>query len=636
MTPQQWESLKELLARLILLDTGGQEAVLQHELADDNELRVAARELLDGFQLSTLNFPMSALAASGVGSALTVAPDATEAFAIEKGDMCGRYEVVRLLGRGGMGRVYLGTDTELVAPVALKVPSERLLESSEARIRLRGEAHNVARLRGHPSIATLIDLVHVELKGRQFPVMVMEYVAGRSCAEHLVEHPVSVPRTLRWAREIADALEYAHDRGVLHCDLKPQNIQVTEDDTIKVLDFGIARALYGPTAADTVIGTIPYMAPEQLRERRYTEAGDIYSLGVSIFEMITGRRPFTGHDLETQRLEILGKPAPRLSSLVPEVPVRLDVLVGRMLAKQPRERPHSMGEVRREFEALLFALDPPPPSVWERLAPRLRTAGTLLALLTFVGFVTSFQFDRALGRTGRFDDESFVWWPVWGVRMLFAPVVVCAFFSLPVVLVAMLVRRFGAPAWGRKLSALVAAASANQLAILVLAGSVLGVNLFVWGFTPAIGALFSIATNEPMSTLAWLREENNDAHNLYRYSSFFLWTLSAWGWIVVGRRRKRRLEATTVALSVLGALVLCVALALWALPYRLLWQSKMEKFHLDSEACYVAGKESSDLLMFCPRATPPRTRVVKASDPRLTSDSKIEKIFFELNTTPSQ
>jgi hypothetical protein len=165
---------------------------------------------------------------------------------------------------------------------------------------------------------------------------------------------------------------------------------------------------------------------------------------------------------------------------------------------------------------------------------------------------------------------------------------------------------------------------------------VLGVNLFVWSFAPAIGAISSIATNEPASSLGWLREENSDSHNLYRYLSFFLWTLSAWGWVAVSRRRKRRLDATTVALSVLGALVLCVSLALWALPYRLLFQSKMEKVHLDSEACYVAGRESSDVLLFCPRAAPPRTRVVKANDPRLTPDSKIEKIFLELNTTPSQ
>jgi hypothetical protein len=213
---------------------------------------------------------------------------------------------------------------------------------------------------------------------------------------------------------------------------------------------------------------------------------------------------------------------------------------------------------------------------------------------------------------------------------------VCAFFSLPVILVTMLLRRFAAPAWARKLSALLAAASANELGLLVLAASVLGVNLFVWSFAPAIGAISSIATNEPASSLGWLREENSDAHNLYRYLSFFLWTLSAWGWVVVSRRRKRRLDATTVALSVLGALVLCVSLALWALPYRLLFQSKMEKVHLDSEACYVAGRESSDVLLFCPRAAPPRTRVVKANDPRLTPDSKIEKIFLELNTTPSQ
>ena len=103
------------------------------------------------------------------------------------------------------------------------------------------------------------------MKGRQFPVIVMEYVDGTSCAGHLAEHALSLKRVLRWAIQIADAVEDAHDRGVLHCDLKPQNIQITTDDVVKVLDFGVARAVYRPSTDEIVTGTVPYMPRSRLR-----------------------------------------------------------------------------------------------------------------------------------------------------------------------------------------------------------------------------------------------------------------------------------------------------------------------------------------------------------------------------------
>ena len=120
---------------------------------------------------------------------------------------------------------------------------------------------------------------------------------------------------------------------MLHCDLKPQNIQVTPYDAVQVLDFGVARAVYGPSTAEIVTGTVPYMAPEQIAERRFTEVGDIYSLGVTVFELITGQRPFAAEHPHDVLLQILGLPAPRASALAPGVPAALDELLDRTLAK---------------------------------------------------------------------------------------------------------------------------------------------------------------------------------------------------------------------------------------------------------------------------------------------------------------
>jgi hypothetical protein len=644
MTPEEWQRVKDVLVSALSLDTAAQLALLEQEFAENQDLRREAAELLTGFQLTTQRIPglssvFAGLAANASLAGLeapSIEPPAPPPL-LEPSDMCGRYKVVRLLGRGGMGSVYLANDTEIDTPVALKVLSEQLLESPDARIRLRLEAQNAAKLRGLPHIATFIELAHVEVKGRQFPVIVMEYVEGKSCAEHLADHPVSLRRALRWASQIAAAVDSAHDHGVLHCDLKPQNIQVGVDDNIKVLDFGVARALYGPTTAEHVTGTVAYMAPEQLKEKRFTESGDVYSLGVTLFELVTGRRPFAGADQRDLILEILGRPAPHLSTVLKDAPAPLDVLVGRMLAKGSRQRPQSLAEVRRELESLQAALDPPGPTAWQRALPKLKVIGTVLASLTFAGFVTSMAFNLALSRTGRFADESPLWWPVWGVRMLIAPVVVSGFSLLPVVLIVLAIRSaVSGVNWPRSVRAFFgwwSSASAAKLAVVVLLGSVLGVNLFVWRFEPGISALSALIGDASSEALPWLRPDNFDQHNLYRYVSFLLWTASACGWWIVARRRRRRLQGPGLLLSVLGGIVLSLALALWALPYRLLWQAERQRVQLAGESCYVTGRQMPDLLLFCPAVPPPRARIVNVNDPALKSGSDIEKIFTPLNDT---
>jgi hypothetical protein len=636
MTPDQWRRVKDLLPVAMALDTAGQRALVEREFGTDPALREEVHDLLTNFTLATLRLPQ-ALAVAGVPDAITAAfpPSGADGLRFEPGDMCGRYEVARLLGSGGMARVYLANDTELSTPVALKVLSDELLESSEARLRLRREAQNAAKLRGHPHIATFLDLIHVDVKGRQFPVIVMEYVEGRSCAQHLADHPIAIARVLRWASQIADAVEYAHDRGVLHCDLKPQNVQITPDDTVKVLDFGVARAVYGPSTAEIVSGTVPYMAPEQIAEKRFTEAGDVYGLGVMLFELIARQRPFAGERMDDVILQILGLPAPRVSAVTGGVPASLDALVERTLAKAPRRRPQSMRELRQELAGIQAALEPPPVTVGRRVFRWTMIVGTVLAILTFVGFVSSMAFDLSVGRTGRFTDESALSWPVWGARMLVAPLVRFVFVLLPVVLGILIVRR--APAWlglsryARWPFERLMRASTNQLAMAVLVASVVAVNLFFLRFQNAVAGLSELVSDSPSVNVAWLRPDNFDEHNSYRFLSFLMCAGMVSGWTVLARRRPALFHAPTSLLAVLGALVLAIALGLWALPYRLLWQAERERVRLDAEVCYVVSRQTPELLLFCPRGDPPRSRVVPASDPRLRDDSVIEKIFTPWN-----
>lgn len=639
MTPEQWQRVKELLVVALALDTAGQKALIEREFGQEPQLRQEVQELLTNYSMATLRLP-TALAAAGDVAAVPLTAPRPEGLSLEPGDMCGRYEVVRPLGAGGMARVYLATDTELSLPVALKVLSDELLESSEARLRLRREAHNAAKLRGHPHIATFIDLIHVEVKGRQFPVIVMEYVEGKSCAEHLADNAIGVNRVLRWASQIADAVEYAHDRGVLHCDLKPQNIQVTPDDVAKVLDFGVARAVYGPSTAEIVTGTVPYMAPEQIAEKRFTEIGDIYSLGVSVFELVTRQRPFAADNPQDVILQILGLPAPRASAMAPDVPAALDELIDRTLAKAPRRRPQSMRELRHELLGILAAQEPAADTWARRLASLAAAIGTVLVALTFVGFVTSMAFDLSLGRRGRFADESVLLWPVWGARMLVAPAIRSAFYLVPIAMGVFLVRWVTRRAvfWrsGRSPLERLLAASTWQLGLLLLIASTLAVNLFFFRYQEGVGAISNLVNDSRALPLTWLRPDNFKEHNDYRFVAFLVCAGSALGWYSLARRRRALLRPPNVLLLMLGGLVLAVAMGLWALPYRLLFQARLEKVYMGAEACYAVGRQGPDLLLFCPTSEPPRSRVVRENDPSLKRDSIIEEIFTPLNTVAAR
>jgi serine/threonine-protein kinase len=264
----------------------------------------------------------------------------------------GPYRLARRLGQGGMGEVFLAWDERLGRRVALK-RIRREAPTPEERERLRREASAAARL-SHPAVVRIYDLVE-DATG---DALVFEYVEGRTLRELLREGLPSPALAARLGREIAEGLAAAHASGLVHRDLKAENVMVTPEGHAKILDFGIAKAAApggegeALTVEGAVLGTLHAMSPEQARGGEVDARSDLFSLGVLLYELLTGRSPFRGSDLLDTLQRVAGHRPPPAREVRPEIPRALSDLVDRLLAKRPEERPESAGEVARELAAL--------------------------------------------------------------------------------------------------------------------------------------------------------------------------------------------------------------------------------------------------------------------------------------------
>ena len=266
-----------------------------------------------------------------------------------------RYELKNVVGTGGMSSVYCARDTLLERDVALKILHEHFSEDDDYVERFRREARAAAQL-SHPGIVTVID--RGEEDGRQF--IVFEFVDGETLKD-LVERggPTPVRRALELGLEIGRALAFAHQQGLVHRDVKPQNVLLNGDGRAQVTDFGIARTLdaVGHTATGTVLGTSHYIAPEQARGERVDAQTDVYSFGVVLYELLAGEVPYTGDNFLTVAMRHVNEPVPSLLERRTDTPLRLAMLVERCMAKEPAERPASMDEVVSELQSCLAELD---------------------------------------------------------------------------------------------------------------------------------------------------------------------------------------------------------------------------------------------------------------------------------------
>ena len=276
------------------------------------------------------------------------------------GTRLGAYEIVARLGAGGMGEVYLANDMRLGRRVALKVLPPALAGDDDRRRRLEREAQAAAKL-NHPNIVTLFSFEHADA----IAFLTMEYVEGDSLASHIVAAGMPLNRMLPIAIAIADAVAAAHRAGIVHRDLKPANVMLTAPGSRpKVLDFGLARfqgVVADPAAATgtapisdlgRIVGTIAYMSPEQAEGRETDARSDIFSLGVMLFEMATGRRPFVGDSSLSVISSILRDTPPTVSDVKPGLPVEFARIVRRCLQKDPDRRYQTAVDLRNALEEL--------------------------------------------------------------------------------------------------------------------------------------------------------------------------------------------------------------------------------------------------------------------------------------------
>jgi len=262
-----------------------------------------------------------------------------------------RYELEELVGSGGMSSVYRAHDRLLDRKVALKVLHEQYTGDAEQVGRFRHEARAVATL-SHPNIVTVID--RGEHEGRQF--IVLEYVDGENLKDLIRSGPVPVTTAVELAIQISQGLAFAHQQGLVHRDVKPQNVLLDGDGQAKVTDFGIARSLdvqHGMTQTGTVLGTSDYIAPEQAQGQRVDEHTDVYSLGVVLYELLTGEVPFPGENFVAVAMRHINEPPPGIRERRPDVPPRLEAAVHKAMAKDARDRFPSMSDFRLELEAIL-------------------------------------------------------------------------------------------------------------------------------------------------------------------------------------------------------------------------------------------------------------------------------------------
>jgi serine/threonine protein kinase len=330
------------------------------------------------------------------------------------GKTLAHYEITSRLGKGGMGEVYQAKDRKLGRDVAIKVLPEEFAKDADRVSRFQREAKLLASL-NHPNIAAIYGLE--ESGGKNF--LVLELVEGDTLADQIKKGPIPVEETLRLALQIAEALEAAHEKGVIHRDLKPANIKVTPDGKVKVLDFGLAKAFapdremnrsnsptltHSPTLSDmatrqgVILGTAAYMSPEQAKGKAVGRQADVWAFGVVLYEMLTGRQLFAADTaLDTLARVLTNEPDLEI------VPVRVRPLLRRCLQKNPKERLRDIGDVKLELQEAIAGTNEVLVAPVTALEPqrRLRTIllwAASLALMATIAGLTGWQLKPLLPR----------------------------------------------------------------------------------------------------------------------------------------------------------------------------------------------------------------------------------------------
>jgi serine/threonine-protein kinase len=357
VTPERWQQVKRVLASALERRPESRDRFVAEACGSDAELRAEVDSLVRAHSLELIATATESPSARGPRSRL------------EPGMRVGAYQVVALLAAGGMGEVYRVVDTRLGREVALKVLPDAFAADPGRRARLEREAQAVAAL-NHPNIVTLHSLEEHE----GLPFLTMELVEGRTLDRVIPPAGVPAAALLAYALPLCEALAAAHQRGIVHRDLKPGNVMLADDGRLKLLDFGLAAitdagafAPLGPAATLTLegvlVGTCAYMSPEQLQGRRPDCRSDVFALGVVLYELAVGRRPFGGVTTPEVCSAILRDAPPEVSCRRQDLPRAVPAVIMRCLEKNPARRFADAGEVHRALSSAAASASWGPPSV---------------------------------------------------------------------------------------------------------------------------------------------------------------------------------------------------------------------------------------------------------------------------------
>jgi len=630
---------------------------LQHPLEHRHDFvstACADDPLVRGVVLDTVASAPPALASAGADDGVTDTSrthlaaggaDGTPVPAARWGD----FVLFEELGRGGFGVVYRAWDAALQRDVALKLVNlDRLPDASGASLLHEGQL--LARIR-HPNVVTVFSATRI---GGQVG-LAMEYIRGETLSTLLARQgPMSAREAAVVGVALCRALATVHRNGLIHRDVKASNVMREHGGRIVLMDFGAGRESSLVDVASEVVGTPLYMAPEILRGAEVSPASDVYSLGVLLYHLVTCAYPVNGDDLAQLLSEFRVHSARSLAEVRPELPSSFVRVVDRALRHDPGARFGSAGAMRRALDGALRSGSQAlqrhtitaTPQTLDR-APWFRWVlggGALLAgppaLAGLLGFVTTQAFNRMLGRTGAFADEHAIDILVVGARSMIAPAVTIAAGFLVAALAHVAVR-FLAGAWPSlahrvgAYQARVREALGERLddaatgALLTCALASAGLGGILWGFRALVGAFMSRADIGAVSDLAQLASTHVETHVLYRLAVEAVVLVIVAGLVGVAGAMRRRSQAVPIAGIGGCAAALVIALVLLAVPWRMLWSNTFPRAQMDGRSCYVIGTTADDHLLLCPAHEPPRTRVIRRGDPRVTPSETVGRPFDE-------
>ncbi len=370
MTPQKWKKVKSVFSQILDLPSDQRTDFLERACADDAELRSAVEQLLASYNENDPFLENSAI--KEIADIIFEEEKGNDNFFVttekpyfESGTVLNeRYEIIRQLGKGGMGEVYLANDSKISRNVSLKVLLSDVASNKERLRRFHQEAKAISAL-NHPHIMTIYEF---DKTADEIQFIVGEFIDGKTLNDYRNQEKLSIGEVLEIAIQAASALSAAHDAGIVHRDIKPENIMVRRDGYIKVLDFGLAKLIqpksfqildseemtreFNSTHPGAIMGTAAYMSPEQARGTRVDIRTDLWSLGVVIYETLTGQKPFLGETSTDIMAAVLREEPRALSSHLENVPAELEWIVSKSLEKKPESRYQTASELRADLEKI--------------------------------------------------------------------------------------------------------------------------------------------------------------------------------------------------------------------------------------------------------------------------------------------